>query len=64
MKQNNTNSTTIKEENIMKKLNNREARQANGGGYCCTICGYGREAYRSKLNVVRHILRKHFGIFS
>ena len=47
----------------MKKISNSEARQANGGGAYCKVCGYGNDRYRSKLNVASHILKKHFGIF-
>ena len=41
----------------MKRLNNSEARQANGGGrYYCKVCGYSNNKYSK---VFWHIARYH-----
>ena len=48
----------------LKHLETEDSRTINGGGAYCRVCGYGNRSYKSKLDVARHILRNHFGIFT
>lgn len=43
----------------LKKLNENETRNINGGGSYCKICGYGNNTYKSWSNVATHVLRNH-----
>lgn len=48
----------------LKKLNENETRNINGGGNYCKICGYGNNTYKSWSNVASHILRNHLRQFA
>ncbi|MDO4649868.1 MAG: hypothetical protein Q4B26_14600 [Eubacteriales bacterium] len=44
---------------MLKKMNEQEKRQANGGGAYCKVCGYGYYNNYSKVKVWGHIVAKH-----
>ena len=48
----------------LKKLNENETRNINGGGSYCKICGYGNNTYKSWSNVATHVLRNHLRQFA
>jgi hypothetical protein len=49
--------------NNLNIISKNEARNINGGGSYCKVCGYGNNVYKSWANVASHILRNHLGVF-
>ncbi len=44
---------------MLKRMNEKEKRQANGGSAYCKVCGYGLYSKYSKSKVWSHIAIKH-----
>ena len=50
----------IKEDKeMLRKMNEQEKRQANGGSAYCKVCNYGRHANYSDWKVMAHIAARH-----
>jgi hypothetical protein len=44
---------------MLKKMNEQETRNVNGGSAYCLVCNYGKYANYSKAKVWSHIAVKH-----